>query len=231
MFTGIVEELGEVVAVEHRAATRAACRARPARHVATPARRLDRGQRRLPDRRRDGDGDVHRRRDGRDARRTQPRRARRRRPASTSSAPCALGDRLGGHIVQGHVDGVGTHRSRATPGERWEVVAVSAARASWPATSSRRARSPSTASASRSRAVDDRFTVSLIPTTLSLTTLGHKRVGDPVNLEVDVIAKYVERLLPRAAGAAAAATTPPTSAAPVAPTSAAPAAPEAEPTA
>ena len=42
---------------------------------------------------------------------------------------------------------------------------------------------------------DDAFGVSLIPTTLDLTTLGHKRVGDVVNLEVDVIAKYVERLL------------------------------------
>ena len=41
----------------------------------------------------------------------------------------------------------------------------------------------------------DYFTVSLIPTTLDLTTLGHKQPGDPVNLEVDVIAKYVERLL------------------------------------
>jgi len=42
---------------------------------------------------------------------------------------------------------------------------------------------------------DDSFTVSLIPTTLDLTTLGHKGIGDPVNLEVDVLAKYVERLL------------------------------------
>lgn len=41
----------------------------------------------------------------------------------------------------------------------------------------------------------EHFTVSLIPTTLALTTLGHKQPGDPVNLEVDVIAKYVERLL------------------------------------
>ena len=42
---------------------------------------------------------------------------------------------------------------------------------------------------------DESFTVSLIPTTLELTTLGRKQVGDPVNLEVDVVAKYVERLL------------------------------------
>ncbi|CAM5409737.1 hypothetical protein SCALM49S_07595 [Streptomyces californicus] len=44
-------------------------------------------------------------------------------------------------------------------------------------------------------AAADFFTVSLIPTTLALTTLGHKQPGDPVNLEVDVIAKYVERML------------------------------------
>jgi len=46
-----------------------------------------------------------------------------------------------------------------------------------------------------SAVTDDTFSVSLIPTTLELTTLGHKAVGDAVNLEVDVIAKYVERLL------------------------------------
>jgi riboflavin synthase len=44
-------------------------------------------------------------------------------------------------------------------------------------------------------AARDSFTISLIPTTLELTTLGHKGVGDPVNLEVDVVAKYVERML------------------------------------
>lgn len=46
----------------------------------------------------------------------------------------------------------------------------------------------------------DYFTISLIPTTLALTTLGHKGPGDPVNLEVDVIAKYVERLLGAGSG-------------------------------
>ncbi len=51
---------------------------------------------------------------------------------------------------------------------------------------------------------DDWFTVGLIPTTLSLTTLGARAVGDPVNLEVDVLAKYVERLLGARAGAVAA---------------------------
>lgn len=50
-------------------------------------------------------------------------------------------------------------------------------------------------------AADDYFTISLIPTTLALTTLGIKKAGDPVNLEVDVLAKYVERLLGRSAEA------------------------------
>ena len=104
--------------------------------------------------------------------------------------------RLGGHIVQGHVDGVGTVVSR-TPSEHWEVVEISLPDRARAATSSTRARSPSTASASpSSRPATDRFTVSLIPETLARTTLGTRQPGDRVNLEVDVIAKYVERLLP-----------------------------------
>ena len=103
--------------------------------------------------------------------------------------------RLGGHIVQGHVDGVGTV-VRRTPSEHWEVVEISLP-AELAATSSTRARSPSTASASpSSRPGTDRFTVCLIPETLARTTLGTRQPGDRVNLEVDVIAKYVERLLP-----------------------------------
>jgi len=148
-------------------------------------------------------------------------------------------NRFGGHIVQGHVDGTARILER-TPGDRWEVV-----RFTLPAQVARYVVEKGSITVDgvslTVSAVDDQsFSVSLIPTTLGLTTLGHKGVGDPVNLEVDVIAKYVERLLaPSAAGVAAAATIPPTnaapvaptSAAPVAPTSAAPVAPEAEPTA
>jgi riboflavin synthase len=156
-------------------------------------------------------------------------------------------NRFGGHIVQGHVDGTARILER-TPGDRWEVV-----RFTLPAQVARYVVEKGSITVDgvslTVSALDDRsFSVSLIPTTLGLTTLGHKGVGDPVNLEVDVIAKYVERLLaPSAAGAASAATIPstsaapvaptsaapvaPTSAAPVAPTHAAPAAPEAEPTA
>lgn len=122
-----------------------------------------------------------------------------------------VGGRLGGHVVQGHVDGVGTVLSR-TPGERWEVVAVAL-----PADLARYVVEKGSitvdgVSLTVVDAADDHFTVSLIPTTCELTTLGGRQPGEPVNLEVDVLAKYVERLLthapPGAAPAAPAAPTP-----------------------
>ncbi|WP_327174662.1 riboflavin synthase [Streptomyces sp. NBC_01335] len=108
--------------------------------------------------------------------------------------PMALGGRLGGHIVQGHVDGTG-HILARTPSENWEIVKVSL-----PAELTRYVveKGSITVDGVSLTVVDagpDHFTVSLIPTTLALTTLGLKQPGDPVNLEVDVIAKYVERLL------------------------------------
>ncbi|WP_326788964.1 riboflavin synthase [Streptomyces sp. NBC_00151] len=108
--------------------------------------------------------------------------------------PMAVGDRLGGHIVQGHVDGTGAVIERK-PSENWEIVKISL-----PADLSRYVveKGSITVDGISLTVVDagpDFFTVSLIPTTLDLTTLGHKQPGDPVNLEVDVIAKYVERLL------------------------------------
>ncbi|SEF49126.1 riboflavin synthase alpha chain [Thermomonospora echinospora] len=108
--------------------------------------------------------------------------------------PVRLADRLGGHLVQGHVDGVGQIVSRR-PGERWEVVTVSV-----PAALSRYVVEKGSitidgVSLTVVEAGAEHLTVSLIPTTLELTTLGHKGPGDPVNLEVDVVAKYVERLL------------------------------------
>ena len=106
----------------------------------------------------------------------------------------AATDRLGGHIVQGHVDGTAALVSR-TPGERWEVVRVGL-----PADLARYVVEKGSVtvdgvSLTVSAVGTDFFEVSLIPTTLALTTLGSKQPGDPVNLEVDVIAKYVERLL------------------------------------
>ncbi len=102
--------------------------------------------------------------------------------------------RLGGHIVQGHVDGTG-EIVRRTPSEHWEVVEISL-----PATIARYlvAKGSITVDGISLTVVevgDDSFTVSLIPETLARTTLGFKDPGDRVNLEVDVIAKYVERLL------------------------------------
>ncbi|MET8576352.1 riboflavin synthase [Streptomyces sp. NPDC005012] len=108
--------------------------------------------------------------------------------------PTPVGGRLGGHIVQGHVDGTGTVLDRQAS-EHWEVVRISL-----PAELSRYvvAKGSITVDGISLTVVEagqDFFTVSLIPTTLALTTLGIKRTGDPVNLEVDVVAKYVERLL------------------------------------
>ena len=102
--------------------------------------------------------------------------------------------RLGGHIVQGHVDGTGSV-VRREPSEHWEVVEVSL-----PADLSRYLVDKGSitvdgVSLTVVQAGDDSFTVSLIPETLARTTLGLKQAGDTVNLEVDVIAKYVERLL------------------------------------
>lgn len=108
--------------------------------------------------------------------------------------PVPAGGRLGGHVVQGHVDGTGTVLER-TPGDRWELVRIGL-----PADLARYVVEKG------SIAVDgisltvtavgtDSFTVSLIPETLTRTTLGRRGPGEPVNLEVDVLAKYVERLI------------------------------------
>lgn len=106
--------------------------------------------------------------------------------------------RLGGHIVQGHVDGVG-HVVRRSPSEHWEVVEISL---------------PTDAHGGLGRYLVDKgsitvdgvsltvveagpesFTVSLIPETLARTTLGARQAGDRVNLEADILAKHVEKLL------------------------------------
>ena len=104
--------------------------------------------------------------------------------------------RLGGHIVQGHVDGTGTVVSR-TPSEHWEIVKISVP------TELERYLVPKGSitvdgiSLTVVEVKTDSFTVSLIPETLARTTLGFKQAGDVVNLEVDVIAKYVEKMVAR----------------------------------
>ncbi|MEU0095452.1 riboflavin synthase [Kribbella sp. NPDC006257] len=105
-------------------------------------------------------------------------------------------ERLGGHIVQGHVDGTGTIAGRQ-PAEHWEVVRIAAP----PEILRYVAEKGSIAVDGVSLTVTDvddstgTFGISLIPTTLELTVFGRNKIGDTVNLEVDVIAKYVERLL------------------------------------
>jgi len=111
-----------------------------------------------------------------------------------------LADRLGGHLVQGHVDGTGTIISR-TPAEHWDVVRI--ALPPGPPGAPGLARyvvekgSIAVDGISLTVVADtgEWFEVSLIPETLKRTTLGTKQPGEPVNLEVDVIAKYVEKML------------------------------------
>jgi len=105
--------------------------------------------------------------------------------------------RLGGHIVQGHVDGTGTIVSRE-PSEHWEVVTITLP----PDLSRYIVMKGSITVDGVSLTVSDlvdgdapTFGVSLIPTTLAMTTLGIKQPGELVNLEVDIVAKYVERLM------------------------------------
>jgi riboflavin synthase len=106
----------------------------------------------------------------------------------------ALGSRLGGHLVQGHVDGVARIIARE-PAADWEVV-----RFSLPAELARYVVEKGSITVDgvslTVMAVDDEtFSIGMIPTTSKLTVLGSKQPGDPVNLEVDVIAKYVEKML------------------------------------
>ena len=108
--------------------------------------------------------------------------------------PVTLEARLGGHLVQGHVDGTGTILERV-PSEHWEVVRVSLPDDLGRYVVEKGSITVDGVSLTVVEAARDSFTVSLIPTTLGLTTLGSKSVGDPVNLEVDVVAKYVERML------------------------------------
>jgi riboflavin synthase len=105
--------------------------------------------------------------------------------------PMALGGRLDGHLVQGHVDGTGTIDGRTADG----TVRVQLPPGLAKYIVEKGSITVDGVSLTVVEAGDEHFTVSLIPTTLELTTLGVKGAGDPVNLEVDVLAKYVERLL------------------------------------
>ncbi|EEB63156.1 riboflavin synthase [Corynebacterium amycolatum] len=108
----------------------------------------------------------------------------------------AVGQRLGGHIVQGHVDGTGKVISR-TPGERWEVVRISLPEQLSKYVVEKGSIAVDGTSLTVSAVGEGFFEVSLIPTTLTDSVIGSIAVGAKVNLEVDVLAKYVEKMLER----------------------------------
>lgn len=108
--------------------------------------------------------------------------------------PLTLQSRLGGHLVQGHVDGTATI-VRRTPGESWELVEISLPPDLNRYVVEKGSITVDGVSLTVAALGEGTFTVSLIPATLALTTLGRKQPGDPVNLEVDVVAKYVEQMM------------------------------------
>jgi riboflavin synthase len=198
MFTGIVEELGEVVSVEH---------------LGTAARITVRGPQVTTDARH-GDSiavngtcltvtglsgseftaDVM----AETLRRTGLGGLASGSPVNLERS-LRVGDRLGGHMVQGHVDGVGTVTSRVG-GKRWDVVRITVP----PGLARYLVQKGSVAVDGVSLTVSALgggpdeppwFEVSLIPATLAATTLGRLQPGSCVNLEADVIGKYVERML------------------------------------
>jgi riboflavin synthase len=102
--------------------------------------------------------------------------------------------RLDGHVVQGHVDGTGVVVSR-TPGDAWEAVRFAVPAELAGLVAEKGSIAVDGVSLTVAAVGPDWFEVGLIPETLRATTLGGKAPGDPVNLEADVLAKYVARLL------------------------------------
>lgn len=109
--------------------------------------------------------------------------------------PVRLEDRLGGHIVQGHVDGVGTLVARDALPDGSTRMRFAAPAGLLRYIVEKGSITVDGISLTVASLQDDGFDIAVIPHTLSVTTLGPKAPGDPVNLEVDVLAKYVERLL------------------------------------
>lgn len=111
-----------------------------------------------------------------------------------------LGDRLGGHQVQGHVDGVGTVRA-FVPGTEWTRIDVALPPELLRYVVKKGSICIDGVSLTVNEVDDPVFSVGIVPHTMIVTKLGALRGGDRVNIEVDVVARYVERLLgPRAAG-------------------------------
>ena len=108
--------------------------------------------------------------------------------------PVTLATRLGGHLVQGHVDGMGEVVSREVS-DNWEVVTIKPPKDLLKYIVEKGSITVDGTSLTIASVTDEVFTVSLIPETLAKTTLGIRQVGELVNLEVDVMAKYVEKLM------------------------------------
>jgi riboflavin synthase len=111
--------------------------------------------------------------------------------------PLTLSSRLGGHLVQGHVDGVGEVAEIRTTGDGGAWLTVRAPGEIRRYLVEKGSVCVDGVSLTVAALEGDRFSVALIPHTLDVTTLGSARVGDPVNLEADVIAKYVDALVER----------------------------------
>ncbi len=193
MFTGIVEELGEVVALEHGAdSARLSVRGPLVASDAVLGASISVNGVCLTVTSLDGDDfavDVM----AETLRRSSLAALSPGEQVNLERAMPANG-RFGGHVVQGHVDGVGEVLARV-PGDRWEVVRISLPAALRRYVVEKGSVAVDGTSLTVSTLLPDAFEVSLIPTTLDATTLGRRAVGDVVNLEVDVLAKYVEAQL------------------------------------
>ncbi|MGI9456490.1 MAG: riboflavin synthase, partial [Aeoliella sp.] len=105
-----------------------------------------------------------------------------------------LGDEIGGHLVTGHIDATGTVEERNEDAE-WATFIFRVRKALTRQMASKGSITVDGVSLTLVDVEDDRFSVALIPHTLAATTLGSRQVGDTVNLETDILAKYVERQL------------------------------------
>jgi riboflavin synthase len=112
--------------------------------------------------------------------------------------PVSLAARLGGHLVQGHVDGVGEIVALDLDGTGGALIRLRAPAALLDAVVPKGSITVDGVSLTVAELHDDGITIALIPHTMMATTLGEARVGDPVNLEVDLVARYVQRLMERA---------------------------------
>jgi len=106
-----------------------------------------------------------------------------------------LGDRLGGHLVTGHVDAIGTIRARVQEGDALQLT-IEASRELLRYCVPKGSVTVDGISLTLNEVTDRGFSVTIIPHTAKVTTLGIKQVGDAVNLEADLVGKYVERLFP-----------------------------------